>query len=210
MLHLLDHPLAADAVTRLRDKATPPAAFRRLAQVVGRSLALDATRHLPTRPVRVETPLESTESPRLAAPGLVVVPILRAGQSLVPPFLELHEDVTIGYIGLERGPGGTGTRQYYCKLPPLADRPVFVVDPMLATGASAVHALRLVKEQGATALRLVCIFAAPAGVAEVERQHPDVAIHAAVLDRELSARNFILPGVGDFGDRLNGTEAGLA
>ena len=143
--------------------------------------------------------------PRLAAPGLVVVPILRAGQSLVPPFLELVEEVAIGYIGLEREPGGAGLRQYYCKLPPLTDRPVFVVDPMLATGASAARALQLVKEQGAITPRLVCIFAAPPGVAEVERQHPEVDIHVAVLDRELSARNYILPGVGDFGDRLNGT-----
>ena len=136
---------------------------------------------------------------------LVVVPILRAGLGMVQPFTDLFPDVSVGYVGLERDHATAKARSYYCKLPPLKGRHVFVVDPMLATGGSAVSALNVLKAKGAVDPTLVAIVAAPEGVAEVEKHHPGTTIHTAVLDRELNAKKYILPGLGDFGDRLYGT-----
>lgn len=144
----------------------------------------------------------------LAHETLVVVPILRAGLGMVQPFTDIFPDVSVGYVGLERDHQTARPRSYYCKLPPLtgtAGRHVFVVDPMLATGGSAVAALTVVKENGAINPTLVSIVSAPEGVAEVERHHPGTVIHTAALDRELNPRKYILPGLGDFGDRLYGT-----
>lgn len=143
---------------------------------------------------------------RVLAPlPLVVVPILRAGLGMVQPFTDLFPDVSVGYVGLERDHETARPRSYYCKLPPLKNRHVFIVDPMLATGGSAVAALDVVKRQGGANVRLVCIVSAPEGVAEVEKHHPGTVIHTAALDRALNARKYILPGLGDFGDRLYGT-----
>jgi uracil phosphoribosyltransferase len=203
-LRLLDHPLAAHSVTHLRDKTTKPATFRTLAYQLSLLLAVEATRDLATTEKPIETPLESTTG-RVLAQSLVVVPILRAGLGMVQPILDLFPDVSVGYIGLERDHETAREHSYYCKLPPLAGSRVIVVDPMLATGGSAAQALALVKANGAAEPRLVCIVAAPEGVAEVERHHPDVMIHTAALDRALNARKYILPGLGDFGDRLYGT-----
>jgi uracil phosphoribosyltransferase len=205
MLHPLDHPLAAHIVTHLRDRTTKPATFRTLTYQLSLLLAIEATRHLPTEAKPVETPLEPATGRVLASTPLVVVAILRSGVGMVQPFLDVFPDVSVGYIGLERDHATGIARSYYCKLPPLAGRRVFVVDPMLATGGTAVQALTLVREAGASDPRLVCIIAAPEGVAEVERHHPDVAIHVGVLDRTLDARRYIRPGLGDFGDRLYGT-----
>lgn len=204
MLHLLDHPLGTHAVTHLRDQTTKPVTFRTLAYQISLLLALEATRDLPTRPITVQTPLESMTSPVLAK-GLVVVPILRAGLGMVQPFTDLFPDVSVGYVGIERDHQTATPRSYYCKLPPLAGQRVVCVDPMLATGGSAVQALNLLREHGAADLRLVCIVSAPEGVRAVEASHPDVPIFTAVLDRELNAKKYILPGLGDFGDRLYGT-----
>jgi len=204
-LHVLDHPLAAHIVTHLRDRTTKPATFRTLTYQLSLLLAIDATRHLPTALKTVDTPLESATGRVFASSPLVVVAILRSGMSMVEPFLDLFPDVSVGYVGLERDHATAVARSYYCKLPPLAQRCVLVVDPMLATGGSAAQALTIVRQAGATAPRLVCIVAAPEGVAEVARHHPDVAIHVGVLDRTLDARRYILPGLGDFGDRLYGT-----
>jgi len=135
------------------------------------------------------------------------VPILRAGLGMVQPFTDMFPDVAVGYIGLERDHETAKARSYYCKLPPLAGCHVFIVDPMLATGGSAVQALSEVKKQGAADARLVCIVSSPEGVAEVEKHHPGTVIHTAALDRGLNARKYILPGLGDFGDRLYGTHA---
>ena len=203
-LHLLQHPLASHLVTHLRDKTSKPAQFRTLAFRLSQLLAIEATRDLATASKHVETPLESTEGQVLAHP-LVVVPILRAGLGMVEPFLEIFPDVSVGYIGLERDHETARAHSYYCKLPPLEGRRVFVVDPMLATGGSAVQALSAVKANGAADPHLICIVAAPEGVAEVERVHPSALIHAAALDRALDSRKYILPGLGDFGDRLYGT-----
>lgn len=205
MLSVLSHPLADHIVTHLRDKTTKPATFRTLAYQLTLMLAIDATRDLETETKTVETPLESTGGRVLAHEPIVVVAILRAGVSMVQPFLDVFPDVSVGYVGLERDHTTAVARSYYSKLPALAGRRVFVVDPMLATGGSATQAIDVVKGAGGVAPRLVCIIAAPEGVAEVARRHPDASIHVAVLDRALNARKYILPGLGDFGDRLYGT-----
>jgi len=204
MLHVLNHPLGAHCITHLRDHTTKPALFRTLAYQVSLLLALEATRDLPTRTLGVQTPLEPISSQVLAQP-LVVVPILRAGLGMVQPFTDLFPDVSVGYIGLERDHTTAVARSYYCKLPALNGRRIIVVDPMLATGGSAVQALSVIKERGGQELRLVCIVSAPEGVAAVHAAHPDVPIFTAAHDRELNSRKYILPGLGDFGDRLYGT-----
>jgi uracil phosphoribosyltransferase len=204
-LHTLDHPLAAHIVTHLRDKTTKPATFRTLAYQLSLLLAIEATSDIETEPKVIETPLEVVNGRVLAHQPLVVVPILRSGVGMVQPFTDIFPDVSVGYIGLERDHTTAQVRSYYCKLPPLGGRHVFVVDPMLATGGSAVQALTVVKQHGATDARLVCIVSSPEGVAEVEKHHPGTVIHTAALDRTLDARKYILPGLGDFGDRLYGT-----
>ena len=205
MTTVLAHPLADHFVTHLRDKTTKPATFRTLAYQLTLMLAIDATRDLATEAKTVESPLESTEGRVLAHQPIVVVAILRAGMSMVQPFMDLFPDVSVGYVGLERDHTTAEARSYYCKLPPLEGRRIFVVDPMLASGGSAALAIDVVKKAGAVAPRLVSIIASPEGVAEVTRRHPDASIHVGVLDRALNARKYILPGLGDFGDRLYGT-----
>ena len=203
-LTVIQHPLAAHVLTHLRDQTTKPALFRTLCHQVTLLLALEATRNLPTEEKAIKTPLEATTG-RVFARPLVIVPILRAGLGMVEPFLELFPDVSVGYVGLERNHATAIAHSYYCKLPPVEGRRVLVVDPMLATGGSAVQALDVVKAAGARDLALVCIVAAPQGVALVEQRHPDVPVYLAALDRDLNARKYILPGLGDFGDRLYGT-----
>jgi uracil phosphoribosyltransferase len=204
MLTVLQHPLGAHFLTHLRDETTKPATFRTLSHHLGMLLAVEATRDLPVRAHTIRTPLESHEGSVLAR-GLVVVPILRAGLGMVEPFTQLFPDVSVGYVGLERDHETAQARRYYCKLPPLPGRRVFVVDPMLATGGSAIKALTLLREAGAEDPGLVCIVSSPEGVAAVEAAHPSTRIVTAALDRELNARKYILPGLGDFGDRLYGT-----
>jgi uracil phosphoribosyltransferase len=198
-LNVLDHPLASHLVSHLRDKTTKPATLLTLL------LAIEATNDLETEEKTIETPLEKTTTRVLVRQPLVIVPILRAGLGMLQPFTDLFPDVSVGYVGLERDHETARARSYYCKLPPVTGRHVFIVDPMLATGGSAVQALTLVKQHGATDVRLICIVSAPEGVAEVEKHHPGTAIHTAALDRCLNDRKYILPGLGDFGDRLYGT-----
>jgi uracil phosphoribosyltransferase len=204
-LHILDHPLASHILTHLRDKTTKPATFRTLSYQLSLLLAIESTGDIETETKAIETPLEPLAGRVLAHQPLVVVPILRAGLGMVQPFTDIFPDVSVGYVGLERDHETAVARSYYCKLPPLAGRHVFVVDPMLATGGSAVQALDLLKAKGPKDVRLVCIVASPEGVAEVEKHHPGTAIHTAALDRALNDRKYILPGLGDFGDRLYGT-----
>ena len=168
-------------------------------------LAIEATADLPTEDKPIQTPLEPMTGRVLTHQPLVVVPILRAGLGMVQPFLDTFPDVSVGYLGLERNHETAVARNYYCKLPPLAGRRVFLVDPMLATGGSASQAITVAKQHGAVSPQLVCIVAAPEGVAEVEKHHPGTVIHVAALDRALNAKKYILPGLGDFGDRLYGT-----
>ncbi|MDF3059361.1 MAG: upp [Rariglobus sp.] len=204
MLHVLNHPLGDHLVTQLRDHTTEPSTFRTLSYHIGLLLALEATRDLPTGDRIVSTPMER-HTGRMLAKTLAVIPILRAGLGMVQPFTDLFPDVSVGYVGLERDHTTAIARSYYQKLPPLAGKRVIVVDPMLATGGSALLALNVLHDAGATEISLVCIVAAPEGVKAVETAHPRVPIFTAALDRELSANKYILPGLGDFGDRLYGT-----
>jgi uracil phosphoribosyltransferase len=203
-LHLLQHPLGTHVLTHLRDKTTKPALFRTLSYQISLLLALEATRDLATEEKAIETPMEPMTGRVLARP-LAVVPILRAGLGMVQPFQDIFPDVSIGYVGLERDHTTAIARSYYCKLPPLEGKRVVVVDPMLATGGSAAQAIDVVKSAGAKEIVFVCIVAAPEGVATVGKAHPEIPIYAGVLDRQLNARKYIMPGLGDFGDRLYGT-----
>ncbi len=201
---VLDHPLAGDLLTRLRDRDTGPAEYRSLTRRLGRLLVIEATRDLPTHPLSVETPLEPFEGTRLAA-GLVAIPVLRAGLGLLDAVVDLYPDAVVGYLGLERDERTHVARDYYAKLPPMQGRWVLVVDPMLATGGSGSAAVRSVKEAGGADISFVCVVAAPEGIARMQEDHPDVAIVTGAVDRQLDANAYILPGLGDFGDRLYGT-----
>ncbi len=203
-LHVLQHPLGTHVLTHLRDKTTKPALFRTLSYQISLLLALEATRALATEEKKIETPMEPMTG-RVLARQLVIVPILRAGLGMVQPFQDVFPDVSIGYVGLERDHTTAIARSYYCKLPPLDGRRTVVVDPMLATGGSAAQALDVVQAAGAKEVVFVCIVAAPEGVATLAKAHPEVPIHAGALDRELNAKKYIMPGLGDFGDRLYGT-----
>ena len=206
MLHLLDHPLASHVITHLRDKTTKPATFRTLCYQITLLLAIEATRNLSVEDKVIETPLEEMVGRVIAHQPLVVVPILRAGLGMVQPFLDFFPDVSVGYIGLERDERTAVARSYYCKLPPLTERSrVLLVDPMLATGGSAVQAIAVVRAQGARDISLLSIVSAPEGVAAVHASHPGLPIYTASIDRQLNDRKYILPGLGDFGDRLYGT-----
>ena len=201
------HPLAQHLVTQLRDVKTPPALFRSFSDHLTVILALEATADLKTKKLLVDTPLETMDGTYLAS-GIVVVPILRAGLGMLQPILNLFPDVSVGYIGLARDHTTAVASAYYEKLPNLGEkpnRPVLIVDPMLATGGSANQAIEAVKTAGGTDIRLVCVVAAPEGVEAVNLAHPDVPIYTAALDRELNETKYILPGLGDFGDRLFGT-----
>lgn len=203
-LHVLSHPLGAHVLTHLRDKTTKPALFRTLSYQIALLLALEATADLATKKKRIVTPMEPMTGLVLARP-LAIVPILRAGLGMVQPFQDIFPDVSIGYVGLERDHATAVARSYYCKLPPLEGRRIVVVDPMLATGGSAVQAIDVIKSAGAKEIVFVCIVAAPEGVDKLQKAHPSVAIYAGAIDRVLNAKKYILPGLGDFGDRLYGT-----
>ena len=204
MLHVLSHPLGAHVLTHLRDKTTKPALFRTLSYQISLLLALEATRDLATEEKSIETPMEQMTG-RVLSKHLVIVPILRAGLGMLQPFNDTFPDVSVGYIGLERDHQTAVARSYYCKLPSLENTRVIVVDPMLATGGSAVQAVSVVKASGAKEIVFVCIVSSPEGVAAMQFAHPEVPIHTGALDRALNAKKYILPGLGDFGDRLYGT-----
>lgn len=203
-LQVLDHPLAGHLMAGLRDKETPPERFRALAKRLTTLLVLQATERLPTKVQRVATPLQETEARVLSAP-LAAVPILRAGLGMLEPVVELFPDVAVGYVGLERHEETAIARSYYSKLPQLEGRTALVLDPMLATGGSAAQAVGLVRAAGAETVVMVCVVAAPEGVARFEAAHSGTLIVAAALDEGLDERKYIVPGLGDFGDRLYGT-----
>ena len=204
-VHIVDHPLVHDALVSLRDKRTPPDHFRRAATRISVLLAAEAMRDVPTMTATVETPLGPTTGSRIGT-DVVVVPVLRAGLGMLDAVLELMPHARVGHIGLQRDEMTAVASQYYAKLPPdLAASYVLMIDPMLATGGSAVAALDLLQGAGAQAIRIVCIVAAPEGIRFVERQHPDVHIYTPAIDLGLNAQKYIVPGLGDFGDRLYGT-----
>ncbi len=204
-LHLVDHPLVHDALATLRDAATSRELFRRMAFRISLLLAADATRDVPCAPMTVQTPLGPAEGQRVTS-DVVVVPVLRAGLGMLEAVLALIPTARVGHIGLQRDELTAVASQYYSKLPASLDSSfVLMIDPMLATGGSAVAALDLLRHAGARRVHMVCIVAAPEGVALVEQHHPDVHIFTPVVDQGLNAHKFIVPGLGDFGDRLYGT-----
>lgn len=207
-LHVLDHPLLQHKLSILRDKNTGVKEFR---EVVGEMAALmcyEATRNLPTKEVEIETPMAKTKVHVLAGKKMAIVPILRAGLGMVDSMIALIPSAKIGHIGLFRDPQTHEPVEYYCKMPPdISERQVFVVDPMLATGGSASAAIKILKEKyGCKYITLMDIIAAPEGVAQIRKDHPDVDIFVASVDECLNDHAYILPGLGDAGDRIFGTK----
>jgi uracil phosphoribosyltransferase len=205
-LTVLQHPVVDQWMTRLRDRTTEPDQFRVLCKRLTSFLVIEATRDLPTRGLVVDTPLERFTGRELAN-DLVVVPILRAGLGMLEAVTDMFPRITVGYVGLERDHTTAVARTYYCKLPPVRDRVVLVVDPMLATGGSAEAAVDMLLREGAHDVRLLAMVAAPEGVKRLQFRFPALAIFTAALDRELNPQKYIMPGLGDFGDRLYGTGA---
>jgi uracil phosphoribosyltransferase len=201
---VVDHALAGHLLAQIRDGGTPPPVFRTLAKRLALTLASEAIRDLPTAEITVRTPLEETTGRVLG--DLVAVPILRAGLGMLEAVTELFPEVAVGYIGLERDEASLEPQSYYRKLPPVRGRHVLVLDPMLATGGSGSAATAAVREGGPASIRFVCVVAAPEGIRRMETDHPDVPIFTAAIDRQLNERGYIVPGLGDFGDRLFGTE----
>ncbi|HYB97274.1 MAG TPA: uracil phosphoribosyltransferase [Vicinamibacterales bacterium] len=205
MLQLVTHPLVHECLAELRDKHTTPERFRALTNRISVLLGAEALRDVPTIEGVVETPLGPSPCRRIAA-DVVVAPVLRAGLGMVPGLLELVPYARVGHLGLQRDERTAVASQYYAKLPKdIGKSYVLLIDPMLATGGSAVAALDVLTKAGARHLRLVCIVAAPEGIKAVETAYPSVPIFTPVVDRELNANKFIVPGLGDFGDRLFGT-----
>ena len=205
-LHIVEHPLVQDALVQLRDVRTKPPDFRRAANRISVLLAAEALRDVPSNPSTVTTPLGPAEG-RVVHGDVVVVPVLRAGLGMLDAVLQLLPGARVGHIGLQRDESTAIASQYYSKLPhDLSGSYVLMIDPMLATGGSAVAAIDLIKASGARMIRMICIVAAPEGVALVERHHPEVPIYTPVVDDHLDPQKYIVPGLGDFGDRLYGTE----
>ncbi len=206
-LTIVDHPLVQHKLTLMREKDTSTAGFRRLLREISLLLAYEVTRDLPITTRTVETPLMEMEAPVLKGKKLVLVSILRAGNGLLDGVLELIPAARVGFVGLYRDEATLKPVQYYCKLPAdLAERVVIAVDPMLATGNSSAAAVDLLKAAGATDIRFLCLLAAPEGVARMREAHPDVRIVTASLDARLNEKGYILPGLGDAGDRMFGTK----
>jgi uracil phosphoribosyltransferase len=203
-LHVSSHPLVADCLAGLRDARTPPDEFRVLSNKIIALLVYEATADLPTRQATVTTPLREAAATLIDA-EVVAIPVLRAGLGLLGPVLELLPRVSVGYIGLERDEETAVARIYYQKLPRMEGKVPLLLDPMLATGGSGATALDLIKEAGGRDARMICVVAAPEGVEAITGRHPDVRIFTAALDESLNDRAYIVPGLGDYGDRLFGT-----
>ncbi|NIZ15467.1 uracil phosphoribosyltransferase [Phaeobacter sp. HF9A] len=206
-LTVVDHPLVQHKLTIMRNKATSTSEFRQLLREITQLLAYEVTRELPLTTTSIETPMEDMEAPILAGKKLALVSILRAGNGMLDGVLELVPSARVGFVGLYRDEETLQPVQYYFKVPQqISDRMVIAVDPMLATGNSSVAAIDLLKEAGATDIRFLCLLAAPEGVARMKEAHPDVPIVTASLDRELNEKGYIMPGLGDAGDRMFGTK----
>ncbi|MBA4490182.1 uracil phosphoribosyltransferase [Paracoccus sp. S1E-3] len=206
-LTIVDHPLVQHKLTLMRDKSTSTAGFRQLLREISLLLAYEITRELPVTTQRIETPLQAMDAPVLEGKKLALVSILRAGNGLMDGILELIPSARVGFVGLYRDPETLQPVQYYSKLPKELDaRMTIVVDPMLATGNSSAAAIDLIKAAGATNIRFLCLLASPEGVARMAEAHPDVPIVTASLDERLDDHGYIVPGLGDAGDRMFGTK----
>ena len=206
-VHVLDHPLLQHKLSILRNKNTGVKEFRELVGEISALMCYEATRNLPTEEVQVETPITTATCRVLAGKKLAIVPILRAGLGMVDTMIDLIPSAKVGHIGLFRDPETHEPVKYYCKMPPdISERQVFVVDPMLATGGSAAAAISFIKEYGCKSITLMDIIAAPEGIAVVQKAHPDVDIYVAAVDEKLNEHGYIIPGLGDAGDRIFGTK----
>ena len=204
---VFDHPLIQHKVSIMRDKDTTSKEFRELAKEVALLMAFEVTRDLPVEQVDIETPICKTKVNMLAGPDIAIVPILRAGLGFVDGMLELVPTAKVGHVGLYRDPDTHQPVEYYCKLPDQIDkRRIIVVDPMLATGGSAVAAINFIKERGGKDISFMCLIAAPEGIEVLKEAHPDVDIFIAGKDEKLNENKYIVPGLGDAGDRLFGTK----
>jgi len=206
-LTVVDHPLVQHKLTLMRDVGTSTAVFRQLLREISHLLAYEVTRELAMTTRRIDTPLTPMDAPVLDGRKLALVSILRAGNGLLDGMLDLIPSARVGFVGLYRDEETLKPVQYYCKLPgELSERLVIAVDPMLATGNSSAAAIDLLKEAGATNIRFLCLLAAPEGVARMKEAHPDVPVVTAALDEKLNEKGYIIPGLGDAGDRMFGTK----
>lgn len=207
VVEIVDHPLIQHKISLLRDRNTGTKEFRDLVSEIAMLLCYEATRDLPTEEVEVETPVALARTKVLAGRKLALVPILRAGLGMVDGMLNLIPAAKVGHIGMYRNEETLVPVEYYCKLPSdINEREVFVLDPMLATGGSAIDAVSMIKKHGAANIKFMCIIAAPEGLAAFGKVHPDVKVYVGVLDEKLNDRNYIVPGLGDAGDRIFGTK----
>lgn len=206
-LHIIDHPLIQHKLTIMRDVNTSSKDFRELLDEISMLMGYEITRNLPLEDVEVTTPIETAKFKRIAGKKLAIIPILRAGLGMVDGLLKLVPVARVGHIGLYRDPETHEPVEYYCKMPPdIGERLCIIVDPMLATGGSSSDAITLVKQRGAKNIILMCLVAAPEGVKLLHKNHPDVDIYVAALDEKLNDHAYIIPGLGDAGDRLFGTK----
>ena len=207
MVHILDHPLLQHKLTILRDEKTSVTEFRQIVSEIATLMCYEATRDLPLEDVEVQTPVAKAVVKRIAGKKLAIVPILRAGLGMVDGILTLIPGAKVGHIGLFRDPETLDPVKYYCKMPSdIEDRDVIILDPMLATGGSASAAIDFIKEYGVKNIKLMNILAAPEGIARIQKDHPDVPIYVAACDEKLNDHGYIVPGLGDAGDRIFGTK----
>ncbi len=204
---ILDHPLIQHKITRLRDKNTGTAEFRNIITEIAMLMGFEALRDLPVEMKPVETPLEETMSPVIAGRKQAIVPVLRAGLGMTEGILRLIPNAKVGHVGMYRDPETHLPHEYYCKLPdPISERVIIVTDPMLATGGSLIDTVDLIKKMGGIKIKVMCICAAPEGVKALMEAHPDIQLYVGVVDRQLNDHAYILPGLGDAGDRIFGTK----
>ena len=207
IVYEMNHPLIKHKLTFIRDKNTGSKEFRELVKEVSMLMAYEVTRDLPLEEIEIETPVSKTSSDVISGKKLGIVPILRAGLGMVEGMLNLLPAAKVGHVGLYRDPKTLEPVEYYCKLPKdIEERDLIVLDPMLATGGSAKAAIRFLKDRGAAAIKLMCLIAAPEGIKVVQDAHPDVDIYVAAVDEKLNEHAYIVPGLGDAGDRLFGTK----
>ena len=207
IVHHITHPLVQHKLTLMRQKDRSTSHFRRLLHEIGMLMAFEVTREMPTQMIEIETPLEKTMAPVIDGKKTVFVVIMRAGAGFLDGMLDVVPGARVGHVGLYRDPKTLGAIEYYFKMPhDMHEREAIVLDPMLATGNSAVAAVDRLKETGPKSIRFVCLLAAPEGLANFHRHHPDVPVYTAAIDRELDSHGYIVPGLGDAGDRLFGTK----
>lgn len=205
--HILSHPLIQHKLTLIRQKDTGVKEFREMISEIAALMCYEATRDLPTEEIEIETPVAKTKSKVISGKKMAIVPILRAGLGMVDGILQLVPSVKVGHIGLFRDPKTLEPVEYYCKMPnDIAERDVIVLDPMLATGGSASAAIGFIKKYGVKNIKLMCIIASPEGLEKVQKDHPDAEIFVAALDEKLNDHGYIVPGLGDAGDRIFGTK----